>query len=95
MAKVAHTIKEKSRTNDVIISETVNFESLLLSKSVLNGLKNSGFERPSPIQLKAIPLGRCGLGLLFTKKMSAISWQRPLTNFMSANFCVKLIEIME
>jgi len=78
MAKVAHTIKEKSRTNDVIISETVNFESLLLSKSVLNGLKNSGFERPSPIQLKAIPLGRCGLGLLFTKKCRQYPGNVPL-----------------
>jgi len=25
----------------------------------------------------------------------AISWQRPLTNFMSEIFCVKLIKIME
>ena len=25
-------------------------------------LKRAGFERPSPIQLKAIPIGRCGVG---------------------------------
>lgn len=64
MSKVAHVIKEKSRTGDVAISENLNFDGLLLSSPVLNGLKNAGFERPSPIQLKAIPLGRCGLGKL-------------------------------
>ena len=59
---VAHRFAAKARTSDVVISETVDFASLLLSEPVLKGLKNSGFERPSPIQLKAIPLGRCGLG---------------------------------
>ena len=62
MSKVAHKYAEKTRTGDVVINENINFDGLLLSNSVLNGLKNAGFERPSPIQLKAIPLGRCGLG---------------------------------
>lgn len=62
MSKVAHSIQEKARTGDVQITESVEFCSLLLSDNVLNGLKNAGFVRPSPIQLKAIPLGRCGLG---------------------------------
>ncbi|KAL8613023.1 hypothetical protein ACOMHN_008792 [Nucella lapillus] len=65
---VAHTFAEKVRTSDVLISESVDFAGLLLSKSVLNGLKNAGFERPSPIQLKAIPLGRCGLDLIVQAK---------------------------
>ncbi|XP_076448682.1 uncharacterized protein LOC143285303 [Babylonia areolata] len=65
---VAHKFAEKTRTSDVIISETVDFSGLLLSKPVLNGLKNAGFERPSPIQLKAIPLGRCGLDLIVQAK---------------------------
>ena len=55
-------INGKLRTGDVLIAENVDFESLLLSDAVLKGLKAAGFERPSPIQLKAIPLGRCGLG---------------------------------
>ena len=62
MAQVAHKIKEKSRTGDVLISESIDFSGLLLSDPVLKGLQNAGFVRPSPIQLKAIPLGRCGLG---------------------------------
>ena len=59
---VAHNLQERPRTGDVLINENVNFDGLLLSESILKGLKTAGFERPSPIQLKAIPLGRCGLG---------------------------------
>ena len=59
---VAHNVDETERSKDVLLSESVTFDELLLSKSVLSGLKKSGFNIPSPIQLKAIPLGRCGLG---------------------------------
>lgn len=53
----------KERTRDVLIDETnVNFESLFLSSPVLQALKEYNFTKPSPIQLKAIPLGKCGLG---------------------------------
>ncbi|XP_060079184.1 probable ATP-dependent RNA helicase ddx20 [Ylistrum balloti] len=65
---VAHNIGEKKRTNDVLISDNIDFAGLLLSNPVLQGLKSSGFERPSPIQLKAIPLGRCGLDLIVQAK---------------------------
>lgn len=59
---VAHKIECKPRTGDIMINENVDFKSMLLSDPVLKGLEQCGFERPSPIQLKAIPLGRCGLG---------------------------------
>lgn len=65
---VAHKFGEKARTGDVISGESVDFASLLLSAPVLHGLQNAGFERPSPIQLKAIPLGRCGLDLIVQAK---------------------------
>ncbi|XP_067684072.1 uncharacterized protein [Haliotis asinina] len=68
MMNLAHKINEKTRTGDVLISEEVDFSSLLLSNPVIQGLHNSGFERPSPIQLKAIPLGRCGLDLIVQAK---------------------------
>lgn len=61
----AHRLNEKNRTTDVLTDDQVDFRSLLLSHHVLNGLIDAGFEKPSPIQLKAIPLGRCGLGTLF------------------------------
>lgn len=61
--RTAHDIGgPRTRTGDVLLAEPADFESLLLSRPVLEGLRAAGFERPSPVQLKAIPLGRCGLG---------------------------------
>ncbi len=60
--RAAHDIETRKRTDDVLLSEGVDFNSLLLSQAVLDGLSAAGFQKPSPIQLKAIPLGRCGLG---------------------------------
>ncbi|XP_014665154.1 PREDICTED: uncharacterized protein LOC106807357 [Priapulus caudatus] len=65
---IAHNIGKKVRTNDIHITEHVDFAGLLLSGSVQNGLRTAGFKRPSPIQLKAIPLGRCGLDLIVQAK---------------------------
>jgi len=59
---VAHNVDSVKRSKDVILSELVTFDELLLTKPILSGLKKSGFNIPSPIQLKSIPLGRCGLG---------------------------------
>ncbi|XP_029011710.1 probable ATP-dependent RNA helicase DDX20 [Betta splendens] len=66
--KTAHDIETRQRTDDVLSSEGIDFSSLLLSPAVLHGLSASGFQKPSPIQLKAIPLGRCGLDLIVQAK---------------------------
>ncbi|XP_037629620.1 probable ATP-dependent RNA helicase DDX20 [Sebastes umbrosus] len=66
--KAAHDIETRKRTDDVLLSEGIDFRSLLLSEAVLDGLSSSGFQKPSPIQLKAIPLGRCGLDLIVQAK---------------------------
>lgn len=50
------------RTKDVEITEDVSFQDMMLSPRVLAGLTKCNFEKPSPIQLRAIPIGRCGLG---------------------------------
>ena len=50
------------RTLDVLNVENTEFSSLLLAEDVLKGLKKLGFKNPSPVQLKSIPLGKCGLG---------------------------------
>uniref|UniRef100_A0A4W6F5W0 RNA helicase n=1 Tax=Lates calcarifer TaxID=8187 RepID=A0A4W6F5W0_LATCA len=68
MRKAAHDIETRKRTDDVLLSEGVDFCSLLLSQPVLDGLSAAGFQKPSPIQLKAIPLGRCGLDLIVQAK---------------------------
>ncbi|XP_077424391.1 putative ATP-dependent RNA helicase DDX20 [Vanacampus margaritifer] len=66
--KAAHDIETRVRTDDVLLTEGIDFRSLLLSDVVLDGLSAAGFEKPSPIQLKAIPLGRCGLDLIVQAK---------------------------
>eukprot|EP00058_Branchiostoma_floridae_P009040 XP_002594528.1 hypothetical protein BRAFLDRAFT_87751 [Branchiostoma floridae] len=66
--KPAHKLREGWRTEDVLNTEGADFASLLLSEPVQRGLTQAGFERPSPIQLKAIPLGRCGLDLIVQAK---------------------------
>ncbi|XP_040007566.1 probable ATP-dependent RNA helicase DDX20 [Xiphias gladius] len=66
--KAAHDIETRKRTDDVLLSEGIDFGSLLLSQAVLDGLSAAGFRKPSPIQLKAIPLGRCGLDLIVQAK---------------------------
>ncbi|XP_077464495.1 putative ATP-dependent RNA helicase DDX20 isoform X1 [Stigmatopora argus] len=66
--KAAHDIETRTRTDDVISTEGIDFRSLLLSDVVLDGLSAAGFQKPSPIQLKAIPLGRCGLDLIVQAK---------------------------
>ncbi|XP_037798963.1 probable ATP-dependent RNA helicase DDX20 [Penaeus monodon] len=67
-AKKAHTISDRERTDDIHVEENVDFAGMYLSDHVLEGLKKSGFIRPSPIQLAAIPLGRCGLDLVVQAK---------------------------
>ena len=59
---LTNVINVKERTKDIELDENVSFDDLILTKSVLDGLKSAGFHKPSPIQLKAIPLGKLGLG---------------------------------
>ncbi|KAG9485571.1 hypothetical protein GDO78_008578 [Eleutherodactylus coqui] len=66
----AHPLGTRARTGDVLQGpgEATDFSSLLLSRPVLEGLEAAGFTKPSPIQSKAIPLGRCGLDLIVQAK---------------------------
>lgn len=50
------------RTRDVEINDNISFAEMMFSDAVLAGLTKNNFKNPSPIQLKAIPLGRCGMG---------------------------------
>jgi ATP-dependent RNA helicase DDX20 len=56
------------RSHDVAIDEKIEFDSLLQNKQLLQGLKQSGYQQPSPVQLKAIPLGRLGMDLVAQAK---------------------------
>lgn len=72
---LAHDLtQEQKRTADVLgenvsngncaNSRNIHFVDLQLSTPVLHGLHDAGFIRPSPIQVKAIPLGRLGMDLI-------------------------------
>lgn len=64
----AHDIHKKARTRDIKIQEDVTFFQMGFSQKILDGLSVCAFQRPSPIQLKAIPLGRCGFDLIMRAK---------------------------
>lgn len=59
---MAHVFEKKWRSEDVRVQENVDFSALLLNDRVLEGLQKAGFKKPSPIQLKAIPMGKFGKG---------------------------------
>ncbi|XP_076383415.1 uncharacterized protein LOC117228187 isoform X1 [Megalopta genalis] len=65
---IAHDIHKKPHTQDIKIKEDVTFFQMGFSQKILDGLFGCGFEKPSPIQLKAIPLGRCGFDLIMRAK---------------------------
>ncbi|XP_068618401.1 probable ATP-dependent RNA helicase DDX20 [Battus philenor] len=65
---LAHNVKERERTQDIRINQDITFDTMLLTPCTLQGLKDSGFYKPSPIQLHAIPLGKCGFDLLLEAK---------------------------
>lgn len=64
----AHIINEKQRTEDILADIATDFESLLLSPKVIEGLRHAGFIQPSPIQLQAIPYAKCGVDLICQAK---------------------------
>lgn len=68
--KLAHDLRDASklRSGDVALSEDVSFDDFLLSLKTIEGLRQCGFERPSPIQLATIPLGLCGFDLVIQSK---------------------------
>lgn len=65
---IAHDIDKKPRTRDIKVQEDITFYQMGFSQKILDGLSLCGFQRPSPIQLKAIPLGRCGFDLIVRAK---------------------------
>jgi ATP-dependent RNA helicase DDX20 len=60
--RIAHILEDKPRTQDVFINKNIEFSEMMLSDLTLKGLQKCGFMKPSPIQLTAIPLGKCGFG---------------------------------
>jgi len=58
----------KQRTADISVSEDFTFSKFLLSDSLLKSLDTLHFVKPSPIQLKVVPLAKCGLDMIIQAK---------------------------
>ena len=56
------------RTADVLAEESRTFEDLLIPAPLIKALDSAGFQRPSPVQQAAIPLGRIGSDLIVQAK---------------------------
>ena len=59
---------ERGLTNDVKTEENTTFADLPISESLIQSLNNAGFNKPSPIQLQALPSALVGLDLLIQAK---------------------------
>jgi len=57
--------EDRKRAKDVIIDEQIDFSQLHISSEIIKGLTDAGYKIPSPIQLKAIPLGKSGTGKFY------------------------------
>ncbi|KIZ07949.1 hypothetical protein MNEG_0022, partial [Monoraphidium neglectum] len=68
-AAAAHALAgtHRYRTTD-IESDASSFEDLLLPKPLVHALAEAGFQRPSPVQKVAIPLGMVGTDLIVQAK---------------------------
>eukprot|EP00048_Salpingoeca_helianthica_P003145 m.64343 g.64343 ORF g.64343 m.64343 type:complete len:541 (+) comp12516_c0_seq2:162-1784(+) len=64
----AHNVAQRERTDDIALDQANTFAALTLSEPVLRGLAEAGFVHPSPIQARAIPLGKCGLDVMAQAK---------------------------
>lgn len=61
-------VEMKARTADIQVAEEFNFSKFMLSDQLLRSLNQMNFIKPSPIQLKVIPLAKCGLDLILQAK---------------------------
>ena len=66
--RLARSALGASADLDAADGAPLEFSELQLSAPVLRGLADAGFERPSPIQARAIPLGRFGVDLIAQAK---------------------------
>lgn len=87
---LAHDFNEGHRTRDVRISQDITFDAMLLTIGTVQGLNESGFHRPSPIQLHGIPLGKCGFGKVFCYIIREINLSKKTNHSCYTSFICKL-----
>ncbi|EGG22524.1 putative RNA helicase [Cavenderia fasciculata] len=58
----------RNRTKDVMIEKDIGFSELNLPSVLVEALKSCGFEKPSPVQVQAIPIGVSGVDMVAQAK---------------------------
>lgn len=58
----SEVIEVLDRGSSIDVQSNCTFESLMIGQKTLERLKNSQFDRPSPVQARAIPVGLLGRG---------------------------------
>jgi ATP-dependent RNA helicase DDX20 len=58
----------KRRTMDVSVSDEFTFKKFMLSERLLKTLEKLNYNKPSPIQLKILPLCRCTFDMIIQAK---------------------------
>ncbi|CAI2352269.1 unnamed protein product [Caenorhabditis sp. 36 PRJEB53466] len=64
----SEVIEILDRGSSIDVQSDCTFESLMIGKKTLERLRNANFERPSPVQAKAIPIGLLGRDMLVQAK---------------------------
>jgi ATP-dependent RNA helicase DDX20 len=58
----------KQRTMDVAVDDEFTFKKFMLSERLLKTLEKLNFNKPSPVQLKILPLCRCTFDMIIQAK---------------------------
>lgn len=61
-------IEVKQRTADIQVAEDFTFNKFMLSEKLLKSLNKLNFVKPSPVQLKVVPLAKSGIDMLIQAK---------------------------
>lgn len=72
IALMGHDREHKTRSKDVVVEsqfEDLDFADMQISDAIVKGLKVCRYDKPTPIQLRAIPLGKLNYGECFRSFM--------------------------
>ena len=61
-------IEVKQRTTDVSVADEFTFKKFMLSERLLKSLEKLNYTKPSPVQLKILPLCRCTFDMIIQAK---------------------------
>lgn len=61
-------VGQQQRTSDVSVADEFTFKKFMLSERLLKSLEKLNYTKPSPVQLKILPLCRCTFDMIIQAK---------------------------